>query len=60
MINLNGKQSKGTHWISLFISKDKAVCFDSFGIECILEEVLSKIKDKHRIIVLLCVDFILL
>ena len=31
--NLDDKQSKGTHWVSLFIDISIAVCFDSFGIE---------------------------
>ena len=46
MINLVRKKSKGRHWVSLFIDRyTAAVCFDFFGTECILEEVLSKIKD---------------
>ena len=46
VINIDDKSSKGTHWVSLFINKNTAVYFDSFGIEFILQEVLSKIKDK--------------
>ena len=46
MLNLDGKQSKGTHWVSLVIGRNTAGYFDSFGIEYILPEVLSKIKDK--------------
>ena len=46
MLNLDGKQSKGTHWVSLVIDRNTAGYFDSFGIEYILPEVLSKIKDK--------------
>ena len=42
-INLNNKNSKGTHWFSLFIDKKLAVYIDSFGIECIAQEVLNKI-----------------
>ena len=44
VINLDDKNSKGTHSVSLFI--DTAVRFDYFGIEFIPQEVLSKIKDK--------------
>ena len=44
VINLNDKQSKGTHWVSLFIDKNTDVYFDSFGIKYIPQEVLSKIK----------------
>ena len=40
------KNSKGTHWVLLFIDKNTAVYFDSFGIEYIPQEVLNKIKDK--------------
>ena len=46
VINLDDKNSKRTHWISVFIDKKTAVCFDSFRIECILQEVLNKIRDK--------------
>ena len=46
MINLNVKQSKGTHWVSLFIDRHASVYFDSFGIEYISQELLSKIRDK--------------
>ena len=51
VINLNVKElvkenSKGTHWVSLFIDKNSAVYFDSFGIKYIFQEVLNKIKDK--------------
>ena len=43
----NKKQkSKATHWASLFIDKNTAIYFDSFGIKYIPQEVLSKIKDK--------------
>ena len=35
IINLHDKNSKTTHWVSLFIDKNKAVYFDSFGIEYI-------------------------
>ena len=45
VINLNDKQSKGTHWASLFIDKSTTVYFDSFGIEYIP----NKIKDKSII-----------
>ena len=29
----------GTHWISLFIKTNEAICFDSFGIEHIPKEI---------------------
>ena len=43
---LDDKNSKGTHWVSLFIDKNVAMYFDSFGIENISQQVLNKIKDK--------------
>ena len=46
MINIDEKQSKGTHWLSLFIDRNTAAHFDSFGIEYVPQEVLSKIKNK--------------
>ena len=42
VINLDNKNSKGTHLISLYT----AAYFDSFGVEYISQEVLNKIKDK--------------
>ena len=46
VINLADKDSKGTHWVSLFINKNLALYFHSFGIEYIPQEVLNRIKDK--------------
>ena len=46
IINLEDENSKGTHWVALFIDRNLAVYFDSFGIEYIPQEVLNKIKDK--------------
>ena len=45
-INLNDRNSKGTHYVSLFIDKKLSLCFDSFGIEYIPQEVLKKIKEN--------------
>ena len=33
IIDLDDKQSKGTHWVSLFIYRNTVGYFDSFGIE---------------------------
>ena len=46
VINLDDKKSKGTYWFSLFIGRNTAVYFDSFGTEYIPQEVLNKIRDK--------------
>ena len=46
-INVDDKNSKETHWTSLFIDKKLAVYFDSFRNKYIpQEEVLNNIKDK--------------
>ena len=45
VINLNDKNSKGKYSVSLFLNKNAAVYFNSFGIEYISQEVLNKIKD---------------
>ena len=46
VINLDNKNSKGKHWVSLFIHKNVAIYFPSFGIDDISQEVLKKISDK--------------
>ena len=46
VINIDNKNSTGTKWVSLFIDRNFAVYFDSFGIEYILPEVLNKIRNK--------------
>ena len=40
-INLDDKSSKGTYWVSLFIDRNRALYFDSLGIEYIPQEVLN-------------------
>ena len=71
VINLE-KESEGSHWVLLFIDRKTALHFDSFGLEYIPKEVISKIKDKYiihnifriqdddSILCLLCKDFIVL
>ena len=46
VINLNDKNSKRAHWVSLFIDRNLAIYSDSFGTEYIPLEVFNKIKDK--------------
>ena len=38
VISLDDKNSKGTHWVLLFIERNLAVHIDSFGIEYIPQE----------------------
>ena len=70
VIDLNDKQSKGTHWTSLFIDRNTVVYvyLDSFEIKYILVEVLSTLKERSltrntrrcKMMILRCVDFIVL
>ena len=39
VINLDKHPDVGTHWIALFCDKTEIVCFDSFGVEHVPEEV---------------------
>ena len=41
VINLDDKESKGTHWVSLFIERHVTVYFDSFD----PQDLFTKIKD---------------
>ena len=69
VINLDYKKKKRTHWFLIFIDKNTAVYFDSFGMEYIPRAVPNKIEDKRiarnifRIqsdnSILSCVDFII-
>ena len=56
------KNSKETHWASLFIDREAAVHFDSFRIEYIPHKELNKIKDEsitHNILRIQDKDFII-
>ena len=43
VVNLDDQQSKGTHWVSLFIDKNTIVYFSFFEIEYIPQEVLFEV-----------------
>ena len=45
MYKCQWQKSKEIHWVSVFNNRNIAVCFDSFEIECILQEVLNRIKE---------------
>ena len=47
VINLNDRQSKGTHWVSLLTDRNTNLYFHSFLIEYIPQEVLSKIQNQR-------------
>ena len=38
MTNLDDRKNKGKHWVSLFIDRNPAVYFHSFGIQDILKK----------------------
>ena len=44
VINLDGSKNTGTHWVVIFIKKDKVIYFDSFGFEYIPKEIMEIIK----------------
>ena len=46
VINLNGYESKGTHWIDLSVNANNIAYFDSFGVEHIPREI-KKIHKKQ-------------
>ena len=39
VINLDEYTDVGTYWIALFCSRNNIVYFDSFGVECVSEEI---------------------
>ena len=38
VINLDHSENAGTHWVVIFLKKDEAIYFDSFGVEHIREK----------------------
>ena len=46
MITIDDKKVKGHTGFLLFIDRNTAVCFNSFLIEYISQEILNKIKNK--------------
>ena len=47
VINLDEYEDINTHWITLFCKKDEIVCFDSFGVEHIPEEIKEFIGNRN-------------
>ena len=39
VIDLDQYADVGTHWIALFCNRNELVCFDSFGVEHLPEEI---------------------
>ena len=49
VINLDELKSIETHWITLYVNRNNATYFDSFGVEHIPKEI-KKIKGNTNII----------
>ena len=39
IINLDEYESRGTHWIALYVNAENAIYFDSFGVKHIPKEI---------------------
>ena len=46
VINLYNRNTKGTHWVSLFIHKNVTIYFHSFPIKYIPQKILNKVRNK--------------
>ena len=49
VINLDEYADVGTHWIALFCNRSEIVCFGSFGVEDVPEEIKEFIGNKSII-----------
>ena len=49
VINLDECADKGIHWIALFCNRREIVCFDSFGVEYVPEEIKEFVGNKNII-----------
>ena len=49
IVNLDGHESVGAHWIALSVNGDKLTHFDSFGVEHIQKEIKKFIGNKNII-----------
>ena len=49
VINLDEYADVSTHWIALFCNKREIVCFDSFGVEHVPEEIKKIVGNKNII-----------
>ena len=56
VINLDDKNSKGTHLVSLLIDINLAAYFVSFGIKYISLELLNKIREKSNQSLAICLE----
>ena len=56
VINLDDKNSKGTHLVSLLIDIELAAYFVSSGIKYISLELLNKIREKSNQLLAICLE----
>ena len=49
IINLDEYESKGTHWIALYVKAENVTFFYSFGVEHIPKEIRKFIRNKNII-----------
>ena len=49
IINPDGYESIGTHWIALYVNVKNVIYFDSFGVEHIPNEIIKFIGNKNII-----------
>ena len=49
VINLYEYADVGTHWIDLFCNRSEFVCFDSFGVEHVPEDIKEFVGNKNII-----------
>ena len=47
VINLDKYADVGTHWIALFHNRNEIVCFDSYGVQNVPEEIKEFIGTKN-------------
>ena len=47
VINLDEYADVATHWIALFCNRNEIVCFDSFGVEHVPEEIKEFVGNKN-------------
>ena len=48
-INLDKYADKGIHWIALFFNRSEIVCFDSFVVEHVPEDIKEFVGNKNII-----------
>ena len=47
IINLDDLGKNGTHWVAMYVKKNRAIYFDSFGVEHLPEELKKVLSSKN-------------